>query len=78
MSFVDKPSVRPARVIGCGLYCVFAFLMVGFLALKAAFNDCVFEVCLPDWARLLMFPGSLVAAYIGAIFVAKWAMKDEN
>jgi hypothetical protein len=78
VSFADKPSVPPAKKIGFALYFVAAFLVVSFLALNAAMGDCVSEGCLPDWVRLLMFPGSLVVALIGAFFVAQWAMKDEN
>ena len=85
MSISDGPTVSSRRKLGCLLYGLASFVVVSFLFLLAALghNECSYEPDLPgcEWdevRRLLLFPGSLVVTVIGAIFVARWAAKDDE
>jgi hypothetical protein len=85
VSFSDRPSISGKRRAGCVLYGLVSSVVVGFLFLLAALghNECSYEPSLPgcEWdgvRRFLLFPGSLVAAIVGAILVARWAIRDDD
>jgi hypothetical protein len=83
VSFSDEPTIRPAKKLGCILYCVVATLFVLLMLPGAAMGDCADGPngagCENDgFIRFLMFPGSLILVIVVGIFLARWAMRNEN
>jgi len=83
VSFSDQAPIKPSRKVGCLVYAIVAILVVGFCLLLAAMghNECSYEPELPgcEWdgvRRFLLFPGSLIIAIVGGVFLARWAMRD--
>ena len=69
--------------MGCLLYAIVATSVVAFCLLLAAMghNECSYDPASPgcEWEgvrRFLLFPGSLIAAIIGAVLLARRFMRD--
>jgi hypothetical protein len=78
VSFGDQPSLSLWQKIGCLVYLLGAAFCVFYFAVLAALSDCASDDCLPDYLRLIMFPGSLIVAMIGGYFLTKFFMRDKD
>jgi hypothetical protein len=78
VSFGDQPTLSFWQKVGCIFYLLGAAFCVFYLAVVAAIGDCASDDCLPNSTRLLMFPGSLVVAFIGGYFLTRFFMRDKD
>ena len=83
MSFSDRPTVVPLAATGCLLFGIVGAIVVGLLAFGAALGHCAPQ---PDGTgcedseliNFMMFPGSLIVALIGGIWLARFVTRDRN
>ncbi|WP_294261317.1 hypothetical protein [uncultured Sphingomonas sp.] len=83
MSFSDRPTVSPLAAAGCLLFGIVGAIIVGLLAVGAALGHCAPQ---PDGTGcensglidFLMFPGSLIVALLGGIWLARFVTRDRN
>lgn len=78
MSFSDKPSLTGWQKLGCPIYLIVASFIVAILMIGAVLADCASESCMPDWQRLMLFPGSLAVAIIGGAILTKFFLRDRD
>lgn len=78
MSFNEQSGLSWGQKLGCFAYFVLSSVVVLFLAGMAVLGDCASEGCLPDWQRLLLWPGSMIVAIMGGVLLAKHFMRDED
>ena len=78
MSFSDEPSLSLGQKLGCFAYLILSSAVVLFLAMMAVLGDCASEMCMPDWQRLLLWPGSMIVAILGGFWLTKILMRDKD
>jgi hypothetical protein len=76
VSFSDRPTVPPVRIIGCLLYILLTIPVMLYSMIYALLGRCDSDgFCLPVLYYLALFPGLLIAVLVGGIFLARWATK---
>ena len=77
MSFADQPSLTWFQRLGLLAYAGFAIVVIVNFAAEALAPDS--DAPPPStWERLLMFPGSLLAAIVGGCLLIRYFMRDKD
>jgi hypothetical protein len=82
VTFSDRPTIKPLRALGCALYGLVATIVVLFFMIGDALGDCLERsdgTCERGGAiHTYLVAVSIVIAILGAILMARWAMRDDD
>lgn len=78
MSFLDRPSVPLPGKIAFFVYVILSSPVVLLSAAAGFWGRCDSEGCMSGITHLILFPGLLVLVFLGAVLVARWAMRDRD